>query len=89
MINRKFLLEYIWILLVILTIFAYLLGHLKLISTSLVAVLLGTTFIKGVLVSEYFMGLKNINMKYRFIPIIWLSIIILLIAIAYYDKLSF
>ncbi len=77
-------LEYVWIFLVILTIFAYLLGYLKLISTSLVGVLLLTTFIKGTLVSDYFMGLKNVAGKYRFIPVIWLSIVITLIAIAYY-----
>ena len=84
MTNHKRILEYVWIILVILTIFAYLLGSLKLISTSLVAVLLLTTFIKGTLVSDYFMGLKDVNMKYRFIPIIWLGVIILLIGVAYY-----
>ncbi len=84
MTNRKRTLEYVWIILVILTIFAYLLGYLKIISTSLVAVLLVTTFIKGALVSDYFMGLKDVKMKYRFIPIIWLGVIILLIGVAYY-----
>lgn len=78
------ILEYIWIVLVALTIFAYLLGYLKIISTALVAVLLFTTFIKGSLVSDYFMGLKDAGMKYRLIPIIWLSVIIVLIAVAYY-----
>jgi len=77
-------LEYVWIFLVILTIFAYLLGYLKLISTSLVGVLLLTTFIKGALVSDYFMGLKGVAGKYRFIPVIWLGVVIILIAIAYY-----
>ena len=77
-------LEYVWITLVILTIFAYLLGYLKLISTSLVGVLLLTTFIKGALVSDYFMGLKNVAIKYRLIPIIWLGVIISLIGVAYY-----
>jgi len=80
----KRVLEIIWIILVILTIFAYLLGYLKLIDTSLVGVLLGTTFIKGALVSDYFMGLKNVSTKYRVIPLIWLLVVIILIAIAYY-----
>lgn len=84
MTNSKRILEYVWIILVILTIFAYILGYLKLISTSLVAVLLFTTFIKGALVSDCFMGLKDVEMKYRFIPIIWLGVIILLIGVAYY-----
>jgi len=82
--NRKRTLEYVWIILVILTIFAYLLGYLKLIGTSLVGVLLLSTFIKGQLVIDYFMGLKTVQLKYRLIPILWLGIVISLIAAAYY-----
>ena len=76
--------EYIWLTLIVLTIFAYLLGYLKYINSSLVAVLLFTTFIKGWLVIDYFMDLKEVRLKYRLIPIVWLSIVISLIAIAYY-----
>jgi len=76
-------LEYIWITLVTLTLFAYLLGYLKYISTTLVAVLLVTTFIKGQLVIDYFMGLKEVRLKYRLIPTLWLGIVSL-IAVAYY-----
>ncbi len=76
--------EYIWLTLIILTIFAYLLGYLKYINSSLVAVLLFTTFIKGWLVVDYFMDLKKVRLKYRLIPIVWLSIVISLIAVAYY-----
>ena len=80
----KKILELVWIILVLLTIFAYLLGYLELIDTSLVAVLLGTTFIKGALVSDYFMGLREVSFKYRMIPVVWLFIVILLIGVAYY-----
>nr|WP_321267854.1 cytochrome C oxidase subunit IV family protein [uncultured Sulfurimonas sp.] len=80
----KRILEYIWIVLVLLTIFAYLLGYMKYINTSLVAVLLLTTFIKGELVIDYFMGLKDVAFKYRVIPIAWLVFVISLIASAYY-----
>ncbi len=80
---KKYL-EYIWATLAFLTLFAYLLGYLKIISTFFVAVLLGTTFIKGTLVIEYFMGLHNVSWKYRMIPTLWLSIIIILIGTAYY-----
>jgi len=80
----KRILEYVWIFLVILTIFAYLLGYLKLISTSLVGVLLLSTFIKGAMVSDYFMGLRTVQLKYRLIPTLWLGIILSLIAVAYY-----
>ena len=80
----KRILEYVWIFLVILTIFAYLLGYLKLISTSLVGVLLLTTFIKGAMVSDYFMGLRTVQLKCRLIPTLWLGIVLTLIAVAYY-----
>jgi hypothetical protein len=81
---RKKVLEYIWIVLVILTVFAYLLGYLKLINTSLVMILLVTTFIKGQLVADYFMGLKTVQIKYRLLPTVWLVIVLSLIAVAYY-----
>jgi len=74
----------IWITLVVLTTFAFLLGYFKLISTLLVGVLLISTFIKGQLVSDYFMGLKDVSWKYRFIPTFWLFIVLSLIVIAYY-----
>ena len=77
-------LEIIWIILVVLTVFAYLLGYLKYINESLVAILLFTTFVKGQLVIDYFMGLKDVQLKFRMIPALWLGITISLIAIAYY-----
>ena len=80
---KKYL-EIIWLILATLTLFAYLLGYLKIISTFFVAILLFTTFIKGTLVIEYFMGLHNVNLKYRIIPTLWLSVIIVLIGVAYY-----
>ncbi len=82
MINKK--VEIVWIILIFFTIFAYLLGKLELINTLLVGVLLFTTFIKGQLVIDYFMGLKNVSYKYRFIPISWLALILSLVAVAYY-----
>ncbi len=80
----KRILEIIWIILVILTIFAYLLGYLKYINTFFVAILLLSTFIKGQLVIDYFMGLRKVQLKYRIIPSLWLGIIIILIAVVYY-----
>jgi hypothetical protein len=80
---KKYL-EYIWIALVLLTIFAYLLGYLKIVSTFSVAILLFTTFVKGQLIIDYFMDLKGVSAKYRLIPIIWLTLVLSLIALAYY-----
>ncbi|MDQ1324987.1 MAG: hypothetical protein QG564_111 [Campylobacterota bacterium] len=77
----KKILEGVWIILVILTIFAFMLGHLKFMPTYLVAILLISTFIKGQLVIDYFMDLKKVKLKYRLIPTIWLTAVISLIAI--------
>ena len=74
----------IWITLVLLTLFAFLVGWLKLVNSLFVSILLVSTFIKGQLVSEYFMGLKEVTLKYRMIPTIWLFIVLSSIAIAYY-----
>jgi hypothetical protein len=80
--------RHIWIILVLLTLFAFLVGWLKLVNSLFVSILLVTTFIKGQLVSEYFMGLKNVTIKYRMIPTIWLFIVLTSIAIAYYSPIS-
>lgn len=76
--------EGVWAVLIILTIFAYLLGELKLVNTLLVGILLISTFIKGHLVIDYFMGLKNVQLRYSIIPTLWLSIVIFSIFLPYY-----
>lgn len=76
--------ERVWIVLILLSIFAFLLGYLKLVSTFVVGVLLLSTFLKGQLISDYFMGLKEVRLKYRIIPTLWLILILLCITIAYY-----
>lgn len=74
----------IWIILVILTLFAFLIGWFKLVNSFFVAILLVTTFIKAHLVSEYFMNLKSVTLNYRLIPTMWLIIVLSAIAVAYY-----
>ena len=76
--------EGVWIALILLSLFAFLLGYLKLISSVIVGILLVSTFIKGQLVIDYFMGLKDVRLKYRIIPTIWLIVLLSLIAVAYY-----
>jgi type III secretory pathway component EscR len=76
--------EIVWGILITFTIFAYLLGKLHLASGFMVGVLLFTTFVKGQLVIDYFMGMKNVSWKYRAIPVIWLVIVISSIAVSYY-----
>ena len=80
--------KYIWMILVVLTIFAFSLGYLELVSSFVVGVLLVSTFVKGQLVIDYFMGLKNVELKYRLIPTVWLGVIISLVAIAYFLPLQ-
>jgi len=74
----------IYITLIFLTLLAFVFGWFKLVSSTIVAILLVTTFIKGQLIIDYFMGLKEIQLKYRIIPTIWLGFVIFFIGIAYY-----
>ena len=74
----------IWIILVLLSGFAFSLGFLELIGYVTVAILLASTFLKAQLVIDYFMDLKDVELKYRLIPTIWLVVVICLVAIAYY-----
>lgn len=76
-------LEIAWLFLVSLTIFAFMLGKLNFISTLIIAILIVSTFIKGQVVIDYFMDLKNVRLKYRLIPIVWLVVVLLFIAILY------
>ncbi len=78
----------IWILLVLLTLFAFSLGWLKLLSLGSLALLLVTTFIKGQLIIDYFMELREVKGKYRFIPMIWLLVTLTLVALAYYIPIN-
>lgn len=80
----KSTLEIVWIILVLLTIFAFLLGYLNYINPLVVSILLMSTFIKGQLVIDYFMGLKDVRLCYRLIPTVWLLTVISLISVAYY-----
>ena len=73
-----------WVALLLLTIFAFSLGYFNYINSTIVGILLLSTFIKGQVVIDYFMGLKNVKLIYRLIPTLWLLLIILGIALAYY-----
>lgn len=79
----KKILEIVWVFLLALTVFAFVLGNLNFIPTLLVAILFVSTFIKGQMVVDYFMGLKNVRLKYRLIPILWLVVVLFFIAISH------
>ncbi|MBP6497264.1 MAG: cytochrome C oxidase subunit IV family protein [Campylobacteraceae bacterium] len=74
----------IWILLLALTLFAFLIGWLKLTNSFFIAILLSTTWLKGQLVADYFMELSQVSLKYRMIPALWLLIVLSLIGVSYY-----
>ena len=74
----------IWILLLALTLFAFLIGWLKLTNSFFIAILLSATWLKGQLVADYFMELSQVSLKYRMIPALWLLIVLSLIGVSYY-----
>ena len=74
----------VWLILLLLTLFSFLLGWLKLLSENILPLLLLATFIKGQLIIDYFLGLKNVSLKYRMILTLWLLIILLAIGYGYY-----
>ncbi|WP_309496599.1 cytochrome C oxidase subunit IV family protein [Sulfurovum sp.] len=82
--NLKNTLFLVWFTLVLLTVFAFVLGYLNYINTILVFVLLVSTFLKGQLVIDYFMGLRSVKLRYRLIPTVWLFTMISIISITYY-----
>lgn len=74
---------FIWILLFLLTSLSLFVGHTAFLGLSFIGILFLITFIKGQLVIDYFMGLKEVSLKYRLIPLIWLFLVVLLICVAY------
>ncbi len=74
----------IWIVLLFLTLFAFLLGWFHNINNFSVCILLITTLLKGHLVIEHFMGLSGVQLKYRFIPTMWLGTVLFFVAVTYY-----
>lgn len=76
-------LKTIWIFLIFLTTLTFILGKVELSPYFFIALILLTTFIKGQLVIDFFMGLKDVKLKYRLIVSLWLSIVIILIGMAF------
>ncbi len=75
--------EDIFIILAVLSFSAFLVSYLELFSGFFAILLVVSTFIKGQLISDYFMDLKEVEYKYRLIPTLWLVLVLSLIAIAY------
>lgn len=73
----------IWIFLIFLTTLTFILGKFELSPYFFIVLILLTTFVKGQLIIDFFMGLKDVNLKYRLIVSLWLSIVIILIGMAF------
>lgn len=74
----------VWILLIGLTSITFLMGYLELVSPFVVVILLLSVFIKGHMISEYYMGLREVKFIYRIIPTVWLIFVLSLISYTYY-----
>ena len=75
---------YIYIALFLLTSFTLFLGNSQSFDFTFIAVILIIAVIKGQIIIDYFMGLKNVELKYRMILSIWLLFIMTFIGIAYF-----
>ena len=74
----------VWLILIALTFLAFFIGWLKTTSSLFVAILLLSTFIKGKLVIDYFMGFSDAQQRWRNFPTIWLFLVVAMIAVLYY-----
>ncbi|PLY08142.1 MAG: hypothetical protein C0625_02860 [Arcobacter sp.] len=74
---------YIYIILFLLTSITLFLGNSNSFTSTFTIIVFITTIIKGQLIIDYFMGLKNVKLKYRMFISLWLLLIVGLISIAY------
>ncbi len=73
----------IWLVLMALTLVTLGIGKLGLSGTGVVAFIMTTTFIKGQMVADYFMGLKQVRWSFRIITLLYMVIVCGLILVAY------
>jgi cytochrome c oxidase subunit IV len=75
---------WVWLILILLTVFAFLVGKFELGGITIVSTLLLSTLIKGQIVVDYFMGLHQVRWLWRIILYSWLLLVIGLIGFAYW-----
>ena len=80
--------EDIFAVLVVLSFSAFLVGYMELFSGFFAIFLVISTFVKGQLISDYFMDLGEVEFKYRLIPTLWLVVVLSLIGVAYMLPIS-
>ena len=59
--------HYVWLILILLTFFAFVVGKLELGGITVIATILLSTLIKGQMVADYFMGLHRVRWKWKII----------------------
>lgn len=77
--NKKIFI--IYLILVVITTLSYALTFVDNFTVEILALVCLITFIKGQLIIDYFMNLKNVSLKYRLLPTIWLIIVLSVIFI--------
>ena len=83
-INSISKLTFIWLLLILLTISTAIIGYLKLSGFYIVGFILLTVFIKGALIIDYYMGLKNVRGFWRIAMLGFVSVIPIIALTVYY-----
>ncbi|HIJ23965.1 MAG: cytochrome C oxidase subunit IV family protein [Gammaproteobacteria bacterium] len=73
----------VWVVLVALTLMGYWVGQNGLSGTDAVTILLGAALIKGQLVIGYFMEMRHAKTRWRYVPTIWLTLVLLVMAFNY------
>ncbi len=74
---------YVWLILILLTFFAFAVGKLELGGTTIIVMILLSTLIKGQMIVDYFMGLHRVGWKWRLILYTWLLLVTGMIGFAY------
>jgi cytochrome c oxidase subunit IV len=65
----------VWLILMALTLLAFGVGKLELTGSTVVALILASTFITAQLVADWFMGLRTARPRWRFIVTAWIVIV--------------
>ncbi len=73
----------IWLVLMTLTVLTYAVGDSHLGGPAVVALVLATAFVKGQLVVEAFMGLRQVRALWRIVMFVYLLLVCTLIGLGY------
>lgn len=73
----------IWTVLVALTLVGYWIGEIGMSGLTALSILLSAAFIKGQLVISYFMEMREAPSSWKWIPTVWMVLVLGAIAITY------